>query len=386
MTINIKDKKIAFIINHLSFFYSHIMPHALLAKKKGYDIKVFCGNSVSLNSDKFAEQQLRKNKISFQNCNFNSVSLSPIKDILAFFKIFSELKKYNPDIVHITTPKAQILGGIASRILKIKAIVIFISGMGYLFSNDLNLIEKIYKKLFFIIQIYVFKHKKLKVIVENKYDYKYFVHFFSLGKKQITIVKGSGVDLTQFKKIDTIKNKIILLPARVIREKGIAEFIKASRLLKKYQYKFIIAGSLDYKKSSGLKKFELEELNFDNTVKFIGHQKKIYKILKKTAIVCLPSYREGLPKSLCEAAACGIPIVATSSVGCTEVVKQKFNGELCKIKDHFSLAKKIEKLILNPQLRLIYGKNSNKYAKKNFDIKIIGNKIIKIYDQLLSYE
>ena len=159
-----KVKKIVYIINHLSFFYSHIMPHALLAKKKGYDVKVLCGNSVSLNSDKFAQHKLVINKINFQNCNFDSTSLSPIKDLFAFFKIFIELKNYRPDIVHITTPKAQILGGVASRFLKVKAIVVFISGMGYLFSNDLNLLEKIYKKLFFIIQSYVFRWKNLKII------------------------------------------------------------------------------------------------------------------------------------------------------------------------------------------------------------------------------
>ena len=379
-------KKIVYIINHLSFFYSHIMPHALMAKKNGFKIKVFCGNSVSLNSDKFAKQQLVINKINFVNCNFDSVSLSPIKDMFAFFKIFRELKNYRPDIVHITTPKAQILGGIASRILKVRAIVIFISGMGYLFSNDLNFIEKIYKKLLFIIQSFLFKHKKLKIIVENKYDYKYFVNSFSLKKNQISIVRGSGVDLKKFKKINTNQNKIILLPARVVREKGIIEFIKASRLLKQYKYKFVVAGSLDYAKSSGLKKEELEEANIDKTVKFIGYQKNIYKILKKTAIVCLPSYREGLPKSLCEAAACGIPIVTTKSVGCTEVVKSKFNGELCRIKDYLSLATKIKKLILEPKLRAIYGKNSINFAKKNFDIKLIGNKIIDIYNELLIYE
>lgn len=385
LIVSMKVFKIAYVINHLSFFYSHIMPHALEAKKKGYDIKVFCGNSVSQSSDKFAKRQLVINKINFQNCNFDSVSLNPIKDIFALFRIFSELKKFKPDIVHITTPKAQIFGGIVSRFLEIRAIIVFISGMGYLFSNDLNFLEKIYKKIFFIIQSYIFKFKNLKIIVENKYDYKYFLNSFLLKKNQITIIKGSGVDLKKFKKIITNKNKVILLPARVVKEKGIIEFIKASRLLKKYQYKFVVAGSLDYAKSSGFKKDELNQFNFDGAVKFIGNQSNIYKILKRTLIVCLPSYREGLPKSLCEAAACGIPIVATRSVGCTEVVKAGFNGELCKIKDHYSLAAKIEKLILKPKLRLMYGKNSIIYAKKNFDIKLISKKIINIYNELLNY-
>jgi glycosyltransferase involved in cell wall biosynthesis len=378
------SKKIAYVINHLSFFYSHILPHAIVAKKNGFIIKVFCGNPVSINSEKFARKQMKKNKINFVNCNFDSTSLNPIKDIFAFFKILTELRKYQPDIVHITTPKAQILGGVCSRILKIKAIVIFISGMGYLFSNDLNFLEKIYKKLFYFIQSLVFKHKKLKIIVENKYDYRYFINCFSLKKNQISIIKGSGVDLSKFKKVNITQNRIILLPARVVKEKGIIEFIKASKLLQKYPYDFVVAGSLDYEKSSGLKKEELEKLNIDKIVKFIGYQKNIYSILKKTAIVCLPSYREGLPKSLCEAAACGIPIVATKTVGCTEVVKSKLNGELCKVKDYLSLAKKIKKLILKPKLRISYGKYSINFVKKNFDIKLISIKIIEIYNKLLT--
>jgi glycosyltransferase involved in cell wall biosynthesis len=239
------------------------MPHALIAKKNGFKVKVFCGNSVSLDSDKFAKRQLVKNKINFINCNFDSASLNPIKDIFAFFKIFVELKNYGPDIVHITTSKAQILGGFCSRILRVKALVIFISGMGYLYSNDLNFPEKIYKKLFIIIQGFIFKHKKLKIIVENKYDYKYFINLFFLKKKQISIIKGSGVNLKKFKKVNTNKKKIILLPARVVKEKGIIEFVEASKLLKQYEYEFVVAGSLDYKKTSGLKKEELEKINID---------------------------------------------------------------------------------------------------------------------------
>ena len=102
---------------------------------------------------------------------------------------------------------------------------------------------------------------------------------FKLKKNQISIIKGSGVDLTKFKKVNIKKNKIILLPARVVKEKGIIEFIKASILLQQYQYDFVVAGPLDYEKSSGFKKKDLEELNIDKTVKFIGYQKNIYSII-----------------------------------------------------------------------------------------------------------
>jgi glycosyltransferase involved in cell wall biosynthesis len=375
-------KKIAYIINHLSFFYSHIMPHALRAQKAGYEIKVFCGQPLSFSSEKYAKKKILQKNICYVNCGFSSVSLNPFKDLIAFFKIYKALKDFNPDIVHLTTAKAQIIGGLVSRLLRVKALVIFISGMGYLFSNKLNILEKIYKKIFFVIQNIIFRHNKIMVIVENINDYKYFINHFHLTKDKITTIKGSGVDLKKFKRIKNhVKNKIVLLPARVIREKGIIEFIKAANLLTRYKFKFLIAGPFDYNKPSSFSRSELDRININQSVKFIGYQKNIYTILKKTGIVCLPSYREGLPKSLCEAAACGIPMVATNAVGCTEVVKQNFNGELCHIEDYLSLKKKIEKLILNPKIREIYGKNSYFYARKNFDIKLIGNKIIDIYNK-----
>jgi glycosyltransferase involved in cell wall biosynthesis len=375
-------KKVAYVINHLSFFYSHVMPQALEARKQGFEIKVFCGQPISLKSERFAKKQLRIKKINYINCHLNSTSLNLFNDFIAFYKIIYNLHKFRPDIIHITTAKAQILAGFASIILNTKNVIIFISGMGYLFSNNLTFIEKIYKKIFFWCQKLILKNKKVKIIVENKNDHKYFINYFSLKKEQIFIVKGSGVDLNKFKKVKKKRNKIILLPARVIKEKGIIEFIKAAKILQKYKWKFIVAGALDYKKSSGFKIKDLNTLNTDKLIKFIGYQKNIYKILKKTAIVCLPSYREGLPKSLCEAAACGIPIVTTNTIGCTEVVKQNFNGELCRVKDHISLAKKIEKLILNVKLRYYYGKNSILYAKKNYDIKLINKKILSIYNKV----
>lgn len=357
-------KKIVYVINHLSFFYSHIMPQALEARKNGFEIKVFCGKAISLNSEKFAKKQLRINKINYINFHLNSTSLNILNDFIAFYKIIYNLYKYRPDIIHITTAKAQIIAGFAAIILNIKNVIIFISGMGYLYSNNLSLIEKLYKKIFFWSQKLILKATKAKIIVENKNDYKYCINALALKKNKIFIVKGSGVDLNKFKKINKKNNKIILLPARVIKEKGIIEFVKAAKILQKYNWKFIIAGPLDYKKSSGFLKKDLNILNSYKFVKFIGYEKNIYKILKKTAIVCLPSYREGLPKSLCEAAACGIPIVTTNTIGCKEVVKQNYNGELCRVKDHIGLAKKIEKLILNPKLRNFYGKNSISYAKK----------------------
>jgi glycosyltransferase involved in cell wall biosynthesis len=172
--------------------------------------------------------------------------------------------------------------------------------------------------------------------------------------------------------------------AAALKEKGILEFIEAAETVKKLGYiaNFNILGPF-YK--SGPKYNIIDDTIISSAeqkgiIQYLGITNDVKSYILKSDCIVLPSYREGLPKSLCEAAAAGIPIVTTNTVGCTEVVKQGFNGELCRIKDHISLKKKLEKLIQNPKIRKIYGDNSYTLARKNFDIELIGNQIINIYN------
>jgi glycosyltransferase involved in cell wall biosynthesis len=126
-----------------------------------------------------------------------------------------------------------LFGGIVSRILSIKGLVIFVTGMGFLYSNKLNFKEIFIKKIIFIIKKFIFKHKNKIIVVENFDDYKFFLKKFCLKKNDITLIKGAGVNLKKFKKINNNNNKQISLFARVIEEKGIKEFISASIILKK---------------------------------------------------------------------------------------------------------------------------------------------------------
>jgi len=380
-------KKIGYIINHTTFFSSHILPHAVAALKKGYRIKLFCGNYSSESMNQEGLDLIRKNKIDVQFFNFNSSSINLITELFAFLKLFINVKKFNPDLLHVATVKGQIYGGLIARFLKTDGLIIFISGMGYLFTNKLNFYEKFFFKVFNYFQKFVFDHKNKLVIVENNDDYIYLKKKYNLNPNSISIIHGSGVDLKKYKKIKKLKkNKIILFVGRVLKEKGICEFIKSAlNLKKKYpKWRFVVAGATDYKKSSNISFQLLEKYKNSSSIEFLGHKKNIYSLYKKTAIVCLPSYREGLPKSLCEAAACGLPVVTTNVIGCKSAVIKKKTAELCKPKSVNSLQKKIELLINSHRLRSKYGKNGLILAKKRFDIKIITNQILFIYKNLFN--
>lgn len=378
-------KKIVYVINHISFFVSHILPIAIQAKKK-YKIYVIFGEPASLEMEKIALKIFKKHKIRYKKISYSSSNINIFIEFLALIKIFFVIKRINPDLIHAIGNKAILFGGIVSRILSIKSLVVFITGMGFLYSNKLNFKEHLVKKIFYFIKKFIFKHKNKLIIVENSDDYKFFIKKFNLKNINITLIKGSGVDLKKFKKINNNTNKQITLFARVLEEKGIKEFVYASIILKKRfpDWKFVVAGALDYEKKSLLNKRTLENLNIKKTTEFLGYQHHVISVYKKTSIVCLPSYREGLPKCLLEASALGLPIVTTNVIGCRDAIINKKTGLLAKVKNVNSLVNKLSHLIKNKNIRSRYGKNGRNFAIKNFDLNIVIKKNLDIYSNLIS--
>ena len=173
------------------------------------------------------------------------------------------MTRYKPDLIHCATPKGILYGGLITRILKIKSLVIFNTGMGFLFSNKLNLYEKIIKKIYLLIlKNIILTHKNKQIIIENKDDISFFKKKFQLKNNEINLIKGVGINLNKYKKNYANSKKIVLMPSRVIKEKGIMEFVIASQILKKKfpDWKFLIAGAIDYRKKSSLNKMEFRNL------------------------------------------------------------------------------------------------------------------------------
>ena len=382
-------KKIAYVINHSAFFYSHIYNIAHQARKNNYEIKLFCGEASSEEMNKYANFKHKEKKVKLIQNSFKSSSVNLLNEIIGFLQLIKNLKKYKPDIIHCATPKGILFGGLASKILKIKSLVIFNSGMGFLFSNKLNFFYKIIKILYLIIlKKFVMTHKNKMVVVENKNDYDFLKETYNLYNEELTLVKGSGVDLKKFKFKMKNNFKSVLLPARVIKEKGIEEFIIASKKLKKKypEWRFQIAGTIDYEKDSKYSYEKLNLLNNEKQVEFLGYIKNMIKVYERTSIVCLPSYREGFSKTLQEAAAIGLPIVTTRVTGCKDAIIPGKTGLLCNSKDSASLRKALQILILDKKKRLKFGLNGRKLAEKEFNLNKVINTNIFIYDKLVSNE
>ena len=376
-----KSKKILFIVNHLAFFVSHRMSIAEELIKRNNKVKIISGNSASILMEKIAIREMKKKKIDYEKLSYSSSKINFFRDIIGIIKLVFIIKKFKPDIIHFVSAKGFLIGSVSSYFSNVKHKLVSVSGVGNFFIEK-KITSKVIK-FFYTKFILFFKNEDNKFIVQNNRDQNLIIKHFKLQKKNVFLFKGSGVDMT---KINPSKKKqrkkIVLFPGRAVLEKGLLEFITASNHLKKKfpNWKFIIAGTLDYKGPGQINKMELNSLRNNKNLIFAGYQKNLNKLLKISSIVCLPSYNEGLSKSLIEAIFMKIPIITTNVPGCKELVKNHKTGFLVPPKNTSLLIKKLEKLMQDKKIRADMINNYKLFNPKIYDKKTIIVKHLKLYN------
>lgn len=370
-------KKIFFVTNVDWFFISHRIPLALHAIKQGYEVYL-----LSLDTGK--KEYIQECGIHFIDIPFDRSGRNPLHELKCILLLYKNYIKYKPDIVHHVTLKAALLGSFAAKLAGCHNVVNAISGLGYNFTNERNGILQKTIKLFIHI---AFKSKHFSFILQNPDDVNKIKSFNLVPASHIFLIKGSGVDLNKYFYSEA-PNKIplkVLFPARILLDKGVMEFISAARSLQNVFFgkvKFILAGGCDTKNLAALEEDKLKSFLITDYIEWIGYQKEMLPIYKNSDIVVLPSYREGLPKSLIEACAIGRPIVTTDVPGCRECVKTGYNGFLVPAKDGISLSNAIETLIIDDEKRKEFGINSRLLAEEIFSIDKVIKDTFEIYNSL----
>ena len=368
--------KIVFIVNVDWFFISHRLPLALEAIKKGWEVFLFA-------RDTGKRKELQDIGITLIDIPFGRTSTNPIQELKCIISIQKELKRISPDIIHNVTWKGCLLGGLAAKMVGNRHVVNALSGLGSVFIGD-GLVNRIMMRL----AEFAFKNDYSCFIFQNPDDVNWFKNLGYASADRIFEIKGSGVDLKSFSYQEvTTKEKVrILFPARILKDKGLIELIEALKLLQpKYKDKIetFLAGSCGDANKTSVSEEELKSMLIEVYITWIGHQKDMYPVYVNSDVVVLPSYREGLPKSLIEACAVGRPIVSTDVPGCRECVDDGVNGYLVPVKTTKELADAIEKLIVDSDLRIEFGMASRKKAETEFSIENVIEKTFKIYDTIL---
>jgi glycosyltransferase involved in cell wall biosynthesis len=373
--------KLFIVVNNDCFFLSHRLPVAIAAQQAGYDVTVLASNTGS-------SKKIESLGIKFTNIPIDKCGKNVFKELKTVWFLYDCYRRGTPDIVHHVGPKIILLGLLAAKFAKVKGIVNAVSGLGsYLVVLTDN--NSIIKKRLVVYLKFIFKQKCIATIFQNKEDRDLFIKNKIVEPETVHITNGSGVDWEhefQYSQ-EPIEGKIkVVLCARMLKEKGIMEFVEAAASLKNEyadKVQFLLCGDLDTNPNTVSKEY-LDSVCDGEYLKWLGYVSDIISIIRSSHINVLPSYyREGLPKSLIEAAAIGRPIITTDNVGCRECVLDGYNGFIVPVKNVEQLAHKIEILLNDTTLRIQMGKNSRSFAEKHFGIKDVVAKHLEIYEQIL---
>ena len=368
-------KKLLFLVTEDWYFVSHRLHLALAARRAGYNVVV--ATRLASHGNLFRAVGLLPISLEMSRGAYG-----PLADLRALWRIWRIYRNEQPDIVHHVALKSVLLGGLAARLAGVRRTVAAVAGLGYLYSGAgrAPLLASLLR------MVMPFLVGSGRVIAQNLDDAN-LLTTWGVPKAQIRLIRGSGVDIRRFMPCPEPDGiPLVLLHARMLWDKGVGEFVEAARLLKRQgpPVRFVLVGGPDPANPASVPETTLRAWVDEGVVEWWGQREDIPAVLAACSIVCLPSYREGLPTSLIEAAACGRPIVTTNAPGCREVVRDGDNGFLVPGRDAPALAQALKRLLSNPALRVRMGARSRERAEAEFAEARIVAETMAVYEELLS--
>ena len=364
-------KKIAFL-SHLDLnLYLFRLPIMIELVKRGYKVYAVCPRG-----DKF--HLFEEYEIEAIEYKIERNSLNPLKELWTIKRIYSVIKPLNLDILQNFTAKPNIYGSIVGKLAKVPMVVNAVTGLGSFYLSDsrkAKLIKSIMESL------YRWVNRRVNFIIfQNSDDMNYFIDSGIVDRKKAVLIKSSGIDTKKFlpsqdKKINF--PLIVLMIARAIWHKGVREYYESANSLSSKSVKFILIGDTDEGNPSCVD----EKFLNSGEVNWLGHRDDIKEQIEQCDIFVLPSYREGVPRTLLEAASMAKPIVTTDAVGCREVVDDGVNGFLVPVGSSELLTQKIKELIYNKNLRDTMGKNGRIKILKEFAVDIVVQQYVELYEK-----
>jgi glycosyltransferase involved in cell wall biosynthesis len=311
---------------------------------------------------------------------------NPVADASTISRLVQLYSAVRPDIVHHVALKPIVYGSLAARITGVHAIVNAMPGVGYVFlSNDglSRLLRPAVKTAFRLLV----NAPNSRIILQNRDDVEMWVSSRAVRRDRIVVIRGAGVDTSIFAPTpEAAGSPLVILPARLLYDKGVREFVDAARLLRTRHpsVRFALVGDGDSGNPSSVPDEHVRRWVREGIIEAFGWRDDMATVLAQSHIVCLPSYGEGMPKALLEAAACARPIVATDVPGCREVVRNGDNGFLVRSRDAEALAIALEKLLVDPKLRVTMGARGRERVVREFSSEIVNNATLGLYEELLA--
>ncbi|OFZ65889.1 MAG: glycosyl transferase family 1 [Betaproteobacteria bacterium RBG_16_56_24] len=368
--------KILFFITEDWFVCSHWLPLIEGAKNTGFEVVVV----TRINRHEGEILQHGVKVIEFDISRRGSNVFRELKVILQLMRIYREEQ---PDIVHHVAMKPMLYGSLASHLLRVPHTVNWVAGMGWLFvsgNRRAKILRGIIRRALGVLL------RRTSVIVENKDD-QAIIADIGIAAQHIHLVRGAGVDTLLYSPCpEPVGIPLVVLPARMLWDKGVGEFVGAARQLQQrgVKAKLVLVGDPDTENPASVPERQLKDWQNEGVVEWWGRREDMPQVLAQSHIVCLPSYREGLPKALLEAASCGLPIVTTDVPGCREIVRDGDNGLLVEAYNATALADALARLLSDPGLRQQMGLRGRERVLSEFSQERIVAQVLALYSEILS--
>ena len=371
-------RRLMFVVNNPAFFMSHRVPVALAAQRAGYDVHV-----ATMDGPAVADiQALGMTHHAIPMTRSGKHPLQELGTLLALVRLF---RRVRPDVVHLVTIKPVLYGGIAARLARVRGMVAAISGLGFVFlSNSLKmrLVRSVVARLYRI----ALGHPNSRVIFQNANDRDLLKSLGAVRDAQVVMIRGAGVDLDAYRALPEppAPPVVVTMVARLLRDKGVQEFVQAAGLLRQrgLPVTMQLVGGVDSGNPASATQSEVDAWQRDGAVQALGERSDVAALYAASHIAVLPSYREGLPKSLIEAAACARAVVTTDVPGCRDAIEAGETGLLVPVRDAQALADAIARLAEDPALRQAMGLAGRALAEREFNIERVASIHVALYDAL----
>ncbi len=372
---------VAFLITESSYFLSHRRNLAEACRHAGWRTSLITNLGETDRPALDAVAGLRVVPFDMRRASHN-----PLREILTIIRLVGVLRRERPRLLHAVGLKPVLYGAFAARILGLDAICA-LGGLGYLFTAGRR------RPAAGLLRIAVVSWMRLmlgggriRVILQNDDDAAALLAHRIVTPERLVMVRGAGVDLDRFRPMPEPDGvPVFLVVSRMLADKGIREMVLAARLLRrrKVPCRVVLVGDPDADNSSALSRDQMAAWAAEGAVEWLGRRSDVAELLAGSHVAVLPSYREGLPKSLLEAAAAGRPIITTDVPGCRAVVTDGVEGLLVPPRDWCALARAMERLALDGDLRRRMGRAARRRAEAEFGDKVVTAQTMELYRRML---
>jgi glycosyltransferase involved in cell wall biosynthesis len=370
--------RILYLVTEDWYFVSHRLGLAQAVHDAGCDVAVV--TRIQAHGDAIRRQGFRL--VSFLLPRSKLSVVSELKSIINLVRVYRQEK---PDLVHHVALKPSLYGSLACLFAPVPAVVNALTGLGFAFTAG-HWMQRILQPLVRTAGSFLLSRNNSRVILQNPDDFETLKAAGVVRPDKVTLIRGSGVDIRSFPPLPLPDGvPTVAMVSRMLWNKGVGELVEATRrlLARGIEVRTVLVGMPDPENPSSIPAEKLCEWHDEGLVQWWGYRDDVVDVWRQADVAVLPSYREGLPKSLLEAAACGRPIVACDVPGCREIVRPGDNGFLVPAQDAGALAEALEKLLTDPSLRLRMGERSRRLVEEQFHDGIVIRETLKVYESLL---